>query len=194
MATGVIVCWRVPSSAPLPETGSNSGIERLMIWMIFKEPPKTAFRSWVDGGSSVFGVDDFMAASFVGIFLTFDPLSLIGFWSLLVLIFAVQAARVNNFRRTILFVAGQVVDQVDQPAGWHQGCPGGRWAGVRVWMVCPSPPAMARAVPHQRIPASAPIGKFSWHAASTSCAASSIACSTIPNFLPSFRRCPLGKR
>jgi hypothetical protein len=101
MATGVIVCWRVPSSAPLPETGSNSGIERLMIWMIFKEPPKTAFRSWVDGSSSVFGVDGFMAAPPVYVFLTFDPSWLLGFRLFLVLIFAVQAARVNNFRRTI---------------------------------------------------------------------------------------------
>jgi hypothetical protein len=55
----------------------------------------------VDGGSSVFGVAGFMVAPAVGIFLTFDPLSLIGFRSLLVLIFAVQAARVNNFRHTI---------------------------------------------------------------------------------------------
>jgi len=37
----------------------------------------------------------------VGVVLAFDPLSLIGFRLLLVLIFAVQAARVNNFRRTI---------------------------------------------------------------------------------------------
>jgi hypothetical protein len=42
-----------------------------------------------------------MVAPSVGVFLTFDPLWLIGFRSFQVLIFAVQAARVNNFRRTI---------------------------------------------------------------------------------------------
>jgi len=42
-----------------------------------------------------------MVAPSVGVFLTFDPLLLIGFRSFLVLIFAFQAARVNNFRRTI---------------------------------------------------------------------------------------------
>ena len=41
-----------------------------------------------------------MAVSSVGVFLTFDPSWLMGFWSLLVLIFAFQAARVNDFSRT----------------------------------------------------------------------------------------------
>src|ERR1035437_5350775 len=40
-----------------------------------RAPPKTTFRSWVDGGSSVFGGDDFIAAPFVDVFLTFNPLS-----------------------------------------------------------------------------------------------------------------------
>src|ERR1035437_2469913 len=53
--------------------------------ILLREPPKTAFRSWVDGGSSVCGVADFIAASFVGIFMTFDPSWLIGFRSFLVL-------------------------------------------------------------------------------------------------------------
>jgi hypothetical protein len=57
-----------------------------------RELPKTTFRSWVDGGSSDFGVTGFIAAPSVCIFLTFDPLSLVGFRSFLVLIFAVQAA------------------------------------------------------------------------------------------------------
>jgi hypothetical protein len=46
----------------------------------------------VDGCSSVFGVDGFIAAPSVCVFLTFDPLSLIGFRSFRVLIFAFQAA------------------------------------------------------------------------------------------------------
>jgi hypothetical protein len=33
-ATGATVRWRVPSKAPLPESGINSEIERLMIWII----------------------------------------------------------------------------------------------------------------------------------------------------------------
>src|ERR1035437_4009456 len=54
-----------------------------------RAPPKTTFRSWVDGGSSVFGGDDFIAVPFVDVFLTFEPLLLLGFrWSFLVLIFA----------------------------------------------------------------------------------------------------------
>lgn len=58
----------------------------------FRKPPKTLFRSWVDGDSSVFGVAGFMAAPSVWVFLTFDPSWLIGFRSFRVLIFAVQAA------------------------------------------------------------------------------------------------------
>src|ERR1017187_4271381 len=42
-----------------------------------REPPKTAFRSWDDGGSSVFGVKGFIAAPSVCIFKTFDPLLII---------------------------------------------------------------------------------------------------------------------
>mgnify|MGYP001568444507 CR=1 FL=1 len=53
-----------------------------------REPPKTAFRSWVDGGRSVFGVDGFIAAPCFCIFMTLDPLWLIGFRSYLVIIFA----------------------------------------------------------------------------------------------------------
>jgi hypothetical protein len=43
--------------------------------------PETAFRSWVDGGSSVFGVANFIEAPSVWVFMTFDPLPLIGFQS-----------------------------------------------------------------------------------------------------------------
>src|ERR1035437_8719581 len=89
-----LIVWA--STGPSMATASNRPVRTAL-----REPPARKIRRWVDGSSSVFGVDDFMAASFVGIFLTFDPLSLIGFRSLLVLIFAVQAARVNNFRRTI---------------------------------------------------------------------------------------------
>jgi hypothetical protein len=54
------------------------------------EPPKTTFRSRVGGGRSVFGVAAFKAAPSVCVFLTFDPLSLIGFRSFLVIIFVFQ--------------------------------------------------------------------------------------------------------
>jgi hypothetical protein len=43
--------------------------------------PETAFRSWVDGGSLVFGVANFIEAPSVWVFMTFDPLPLIGFQS-----------------------------------------------------------------------------------------------------------------
>jgi hypothetical protein len=66
------------------------------------EPPKTAFRSQVDDGGSVFGVAGFIAAPSVCVFLTVNLLWLIGFGSFLVLIFAVQAAvRGRSFNRTI---------------------------------------------------------------------------------------------
>src|ERR1035437_9104873 len=46
--------------------------DKFRILLIFiGEPPKTAFRSWVDDGGSVFGVADFIATSFVCIFMTF---------------------------------------------------------------------------------------------------------------------------
>src|SRR5712671_6749804 len=57
--------------------------------MIVSEP---LFRSWVDGGDSVFGVDGSMASPSVCVFVTFDLSWLIGFRSFLVLIFAFQAA------------------------------------------------------------------------------------------------------
>jgi hypothetical protein len=41
----------------------------------------TTFRSWVDGGSSVFGMADFIGTPSVWVFMTFDPLPLIGFQS-----------------------------------------------------------------------------------------------------------------
>jgi hypothetical protein len=64
----------------------------------FREPPETVFRSWVEGGgSSVFGVAGFMAAAWVGLFLTVNLPGLMGCRSLLVIIFAFQAARVNDF-------------------------------------------------------------------------------------------------
>jgi hypothetical protein len=65
------------------------------------EPPKTASRSWIDGGSSVFGVAGLIAAPCVSIFMMFDRPLLLGFRSFLVLIFAFQAACGNNFNRTI---------------------------------------------------------------------------------------------
>ena len=69
---------------------------------LIREPPETAFRSWVDGGSSVFGVAGFRAAPAVGVFLTVNLLRLTGFGSVLVLSFAFQAAiRGNSFNRTI---------------------------------------------------------------------------------------------
>jgi hypothetical protein len=46
----------------------------------------------VDGGSSVFGVDGFIAVPSVCIFLTFDPSWLMSFRSFLVLTFVFQAA------------------------------------------------------------------------------------------------------
>jgi UDP-N-acetylmuramyl pentapeptide phosphotransferase/UDP-N-acetylglucosamine-1-phosphate transferase len=48
------------------------------------------------------GVDGLTAAPSVGVFLTFDLFSLIGFRAFLVLIFALQAAvRGSSFNRTI---------------------------------------------------------------------------------------------
>src|ERR1035437_10244879 len=91
-STALIVC---ASTGPAMATSSNRPVRTNL-----RELPATAFRRWVDRLGSVFGVDDFMAASFVGIFLTFDPSWLLGFRLFLVLIFAVQAARVKNFRRT----------------------------------------------------------------------------------------------
>src|ERR1035437_612906 len=86
-----------------------------------RAPPKTAFRSWVDGGSSVFGVAGFIAASSVCIFLMFDLPLLISFRSFLVLIFAFQAAVRGSPDSESGFVMGQVVDQVDQ-AKWPPRC------------------------------------------------------------------------
>lgn len=77
-----------------------------------------------------------MAASSVNVFLTFDPSELICFRSFLVLIFAFQAAVRGSPDSESGFVAGQVVNQIDQPD--------------------------ARAVPHQKIQASEPTGRFSW--------------------------------
>jgi hypothetical protein len=37
---------------------------------LLREPPKTTFRSWVEGDGSVFGVAVFMVTLFVGVFLT----------------------------------------------------------------------------------------------------------------------------
>jgi hypothetical protein len=62
---------------------------RLSFLTLKGDPPKTTFRSWVDGGGSVFGVDGFMMASSVRAFLTFDPSWLMGFRSSWFLIFAV---------------------------------------------------------------------------------------------------------
>jgi hypothetical protein len=55
--------------------------------------PETVFRSWVDGGSSAFGVTGFIAAPSVCIFITFDPLSLIGYQSFLVVIWLYRSIR-----------------------------------------------------------------------------------------------------
>jgi hypothetical protein len=59
----------------------------------------------------------FMASPSVSVCLTFDPLSLIGFRSLLVLIFAFQAAVRGSPDSESGFVTSQVVDQVDQANG-----------------------------------------------------------------------------
>jgi hypothetical protein len=59
----------------------------------FREHPETAFRSWDDGGSSVFGAAGFMAACSVG-----DWFSVVSVF----LIFTFQAAiRGGGFNRTI---------------------------------------------------------------------------------------------
>jgi hypothetical protein len=66
------------------------------------EPPKTAFRTQVDGGRSVFGVAGLMAAPSICVFLPFDPLWLMGFRLFLVLICAFQTSfRGRSFKRTI---------------------------------------------------------------------------------------------
>ena len=70
------------------------------------EPRKTTFRSSVDGGSSVFDVDGFMAVP--SVLLRFDPLSLFGLRSFLVLIFAFQRAVPGSLESESGFVAGQV--------------------------------------------------------------------------------------
>src|SRR5437016_5845437 len=44
-----------------------------------REPLKTAFGGWVDGGSSVIDVASFIASPSVWLFMRFDPLPLIGF-------------------------------------------------------------------------------------------------------------------
>ena len=74
----------------------KAGMRRL--W----EPPKTAFRGWVDGLGSRFGVIGFMATSLVCVFPTFDSVFLLGCLLFLGLNCAFQAARNgNNFNRTI---------------------------------------------------------------------------------------------
>ena len=50
-------------TAKLPRTRLPNG----------SESPKTAFRSWVDGGSSVFGMANFIAVPSGCIFMTCDP-------------------------------------------------------------------------------------------------------------------------
>lgn len=41
----------------------------------YREPPKTAFRRWVDDGRSIFGLAGFMAVPSVGVFLTVNLFS-----------------------------------------------------------------------------------------------------------------------
>jgi hypothetical protein len=52
-----------------------------MFMCLLWEPPKTAFRSWLDGGVSVDVMDCLMAALFAGVFLTFEFLMVTGFRS-----------------------------------------------------------------------------------------------------------------
>ena len=54
-----------------------------------RQPPKTAFGGWVDGSSSAFSAAGFIAAPFVCIFITVDPLSFAGHQSFLTVICAV---------------------------------------------------------------------------------------------------------
>ena len=69
---------------------------------VVREPPKTAFRGWVDGLGSRFGVIGFMATSLVCVFPTFASVFLLGCLLFLGLNCAFQAARNgNNFNRTI---------------------------------------------------------------------------------------------
>lgn len=67
-----------------------------------REPPITAFRGWVDGLGSGFGVMGFMATPSVWVFLTFAAGWLLAWLSFLVLFRAAQSARSGiNFIRTI---------------------------------------------------------------------------------------------
>src|ERR1035438_7888108 len=97
---------KISAAQPPKKSRPNFGSilrTRFQLRQNYGEPPKTTFRSRVDGGSSVFGVDGFMAAHPSGcFFLTFAPSWLMGFGSYLVLIFVFQAAiRGSSFNRTI---------------------------------------------------------------------------------------------
>jgi hypothetical protein len=85
-------------------------------------------------------VDGFIAASFVCIFMTFDLLSLLGFWSFLVLIFVFQAA-------VLAIVAGDTYgdggvggedDREDRRGVQREGCGEGdqSFISIHVVLVC----------------------------------------------------------
>jgi len=78
-----------------------------------RKPPKSTFRSWFAGDSSVFGVDGFIAALSVGVFLTVRLSWLMGCRCFRILIFSFQAAvrAIASTRQSVRF-ACHVVDQV----------------------------------------------------------------------------------